>query len=160
MQTEMEPTGKERPARTIFERILVPTDGSRAARAANATAIHLARAFAGCVRFITVIDAERLVSDFTMGIERDVGDVVERLTTAARDVLEDARTRASQAGIDAEAACLEGDVVDRILEDAASWRADVIVVGTHARPHPLHPTLGSKTYELLRRSTLPVLVCR
>jgi nucleotide-binding universal stress UspA family protein len=34
-----------------------------------------------------------------------------------------------------------GDVVDRILEDAAAWRADVIMIGTHARRGPEHSIL-------------------
>jgi len=160
MKTKKQAAGRAPQPRMIFQRILVPTDGSPAARAADATAIQVARAYGGCVRFVSVIDTDRLVSDFSMGTDGDFDDVVERLKTVARAVLEQARGRASEAGVDAEAAFLEGDVVDRILEEATTWRADVIMIGTHARPHELHPALGSKTHELLRRSTLPVLVCR
>jgi nucleotide-binding universal stress UspA family protein len=160
MKTERQTAGRPHQPRMIFQRILVATDGSPAARAADATAIQVARACGGCVRFVSVIDTDRLVSDFSMGTDGDFGDVVERLKTVARAVLEQARGRASEAGVDAKTAFLEGDVVDRILEDAAAWRADVIMIGTHARPHELHPSLGSKAHELLRRSTLPVLVCR
>jgi nucleotide-binding universal stress UspA family protein len=160
MNTTTQTAGQPRQPRMIFQRILVPTDGSPAARAADATAIQVARAFGGCVRFVSVIDADRLVSDFSMGTDGDFGDVVERLKAVARAVLEQARARASEAGVDAETAFLEGDVVDRILEEAAAWHADVIIVGTHARAHEHHPALGSKAHELLRRSTLPVLVCR
>jgi nucleotide-binding universal stress UspA family protein len=160
MRGETQPAAKARQRRTLFQRILVPTDGSHAARAAEATAIDMAQAFGGCLRFVSVVDAERLASDFSMGTERDIGDVVERMNVVARAVLEEALSRASEAGVDAETAFLHGDVVDRILEEAATWRADAIVIGTNARPHELHPALGSKAHELLRRSTLPVLVCR
>ena len=145
---------------TIFRRILVGADGSQTSRAACEMAIGLALAFHSAVRFVSVVDEERLVSDFSMGTKRDVGDVVERINAAAHDVLEEARQRASGAGVTADAVLLEGDVVDRVLEAAAEWRADIVVTGTHARPRSLHPSLGSKVYELLRRSTLPVLVCR
>lgn len=147
-------------ARIIFERILVPTDGSTAARAADGVAIDLARATHGRVRFVLVLDTARIVSDLTMGTDRDVTDDVERLRPVARKVLDDVTRLALDAGVPADAQLLEGDVVDKILEEAATWRADAIVIGTHARPHALFPTLGSKTHELLRRSTLPVLVCR
>lgn len=145
---------------TIFRRILVGTDGSQTSRAACEMAVGLALAFRSAVRFVCVVDEERLVSDFSMGTKRDVGNVVECLTATAHEVLEEARQHASGAGVEADAVLLEGDVVDRILEAAAEWRADIIVTGTHARPQSLHPSLGSKVYELLRRSTLPVLVCR
>ncbi len=156
-------TGEEpsmRDARVIFERILVPTDGSSAARSAAGVAIGLARAFHGAVRFVAVVDTPRIVSELTMGTGRDVSAEVARLRPAARQVLDDVARLAAAAGVTAEAELLEGDVVDRILEDAAAWGADAIVIGTHARQHSLFPTLGSKTHELLRRSTLPVLVCR
>ena len=147
-------------ARVIFERILVPTDGSSAARAAEGIAIGLARAFHGRVRFVVVLDTERTVADLTMGTDRDVTADVERLRPVAQQVLDDVTRVAAEAGVPSEADLLDGDVVDRVLEDAAAWHADAIVIGTHARPHSFFPTLGSKTHELLRRATLPVLVCR
>jgi nucleotide-binding universal stress UspA family protein len=147
-------------ARAIFRRILVPTDGSRAARSADAVAVGLAQVFHGKVRFVVVLDVEKLVSDLTMGSESDVSHLVEELRPIASRVLNDVARLAVEAGVDADALLREGDVVDCILEEAATWRADVIVIGTHARPHPFVPTLGSKTHELLRRSNLPVLVCR
>jgi nucleotide-binding universal stress UspA family protein len=147
-------------ARVIFERILVPVDGSNAARSAAGVAIGLARAFHGAVRFVLVVDTPRIVSELTMGTGRDVSDEVARLLPVARQVLDGVARLAAAAGVTAEAELLEGDVVDRVLEDAVAWGADAIVIGTHARPHSLFPTLGSKTHELLRRSTLPVLVCR
>jgi nucleotide-binding universal stress UspA family protein len=149
-----------RDSRAIFERILVPTDGSTAARAADNVAIGLAHAFHGRVRFVLVLDTARLISDLTLGTDRDVTGEIEKLHPVAQRLLDDVKRLAAEAGVPAEVHLLEGDVVDRILEDAATWRADVIVIGTHARPHSLFPTLGSKTNELLRRATLPVLVCR
>jgi nucleotide-binding universal stress UspA family protein len=149
-----------RDSRVIFERILVPTDGSSAARAADNVAIGLAHAFHGRVRFILVLDTTRLISDLTLGTDRDVTEEIDRLRPVAQQVLDDVKRLGAERGVPAEAYLLEGDVVDRILEDAAAWRADVIVIGTHARPHSLFPTLGSKTNELLRRATIPVLVCR
>lgn len=147
-------------ARAIFERILVPTDGSRAARAADAVAVGLAQVFHSKVRFVTVLDVEKLVSDLTMGSESDVSNLVEQLRPIARRILDEVARLALEGGVDADTVLREGDVVDCILEEAGTWRADAIVIGTHARPHPFAPTLGSKTYELLRRSNLPVLVCR
>ncbi|HTJ24891.1 MAG TPA: universal stress protein [Candidatus Limnocylindria bacterium] len=154
-------TRKARPqTRAIFERILVPTDGSLPARTADAVAIGLAQALHGRVRFVLVLDTERLTADLTMGTERDVSDVIDHLRPVGQAVLDEVVRRAAAAGVHAESALLEGDVVDRILEEAVAWHADAIVIGTHARPHAFAPALGSKTHELLRRSSIPVLVCR
>lgn len=152
--------GTPLPERTIFRRILAPTDGSRPARAADAAAIHLAQAFGASLRFVYVLDSERLARDLSLGTSRDLHDAIEPLKPLAKTLLHEATTAASEAGVAAESEVLEGDVVDAILEDASAWRADVIIVGTHGRSHSLSPTLGGRTGELLRRSTLPVLVCR
>ena len=160
MDVKSRETSRRPDARVIFERILVPTDGSSAARAAESVALGLARAFHGRVRFVVVLDTSRIAADLTMGTDRDVSAEVKHLWPVAQQVLDDASRVAAEAGIPAEAELLEGDVVDRLLEDAAAWRADAIVIGTHARKHTLFPTLGSKTNEVLRRSTIPVLVCR
>jgi len=160
MDVKVDAVPRRPDARVIFERILVPTDGSSAARAAESIAIGLALAFHGRVRFVVVIDTARIVSELTMGTDRDVTAELTRLKPVAQQVLDDVTRLAAEAGVPAEADLLDGDVVDRVLEDAAAWHADAIVIGTHARSHSFFPTLGSKTHELLRRSTLPVLVCR
>jgi nucleotide-binding universal stress UspA family protein len=160
MITESNPAKAGPRARAIFERILVPTDGSPPARIADTVAIGLAQALRGRVRFVLVLDTERLTADLTMGTEHDVSDVIDRVRLVAQAVLDDVAHRAKQANVSAETALLEGDVVRCILEEAVTWRADAIVIGTHARPEAFAPALGSRTQELLRHSNLPVLVCR
>jgi nucleotide-binding universal stress UspA family protein len=73
--------------------------------------------------------------------------------------LQDVAELAAGQALDVEAELLEGDIVSRILEDAAQWRADAIVIGMRAQRHTFTPRLGSKAHGLLRRSTVPVLIC-
>jgi nucleotide-binding universal stress UspA family protein len=145
--------------RAIFERILVPINGSPAACAAEQVAVGLAHAFAGSIRFVFVLD-ERIESELTAWTGEHARDVVDKVRDSAMRSLGAATSLAAELDVPSESALVEGDVVDQLLLDATAWKADVIIIGTHSRGHGLAPSLGSKTAELLRRTTLPVLVIR
>lgn len=145
----------------VFDRILVPTDGSPASRDAVDLAVRLAAAFETALRIVSVIDREKLNGELTMWSGGEAaGPVFDALTAAATATLRDAHARARDAGVEAETAVLAGNVVEEVLLDIAAWRGDLIVVGSHAHAQAFAPGLGGKTAELLRKSTVPVLVVR
>ena len=47
-----------------------------------------------------------------------------------------------------------------IVEEARSWGADLIVMGTHGRRGFEHLVLGSISEGVVRRATVPVLLLR
>jgi nucleotide-binding universal stress UspA family protein len=51
-------------------------------------------------------------------------------------------------------------VSDLLLQEAAEWRADVVVIGTHGRHGLDRLALGSEAESVLRRCDVPVLVVR
>jgi nucleotide-binding universal stress UspA family protein len=60
--------------------------------------------------------------------------------------------------VEAEAAVVDGDVVEQLLHQALDWDADLIVVGAHGRRGPVPSALGSVTEALLHRAPCSVLV--
>lgn len=131
----------------VFDRILVPSDGSPSSQSAVALAVRLAAAFAAALRVVVVV-------------EHETNGAGSASAEAAAETLREAAARAAGEGVAAEIGVLTGDVVEELLVDVASWRADLIVVGSHARGETFLPALGSKTGELLRKATVPVLVVR
>ena len=51
-------------------------------------------------------------------------------------------------------------VQQRVVDEAVSWRADLIVVGTHGRRGVRRMVLGSSAEGILRTATVPVLLVR
>lgn len=127
----------------VFDRILVPSDGSRSSRNALDLAVRLASSFAAALRVVLVLEPGATVAP-----------------EAADAVLRDAAVCAAGEGVPAEVEVRRGPVVEELLLDVAEWRADLVVVGTHAREEALTPALGRNTGELLRKITVPVLVVR
>lgn len=147
-------------AQTIFARILVPVDGSPASHSAAEVAIGLAVAFGGRIRLVYVLDVQRVNAELTMWTGGSSTAILDDIRTAAGASLRVVAESASAAGVPNEIAILEGDVAEQLVVDAAAWKADSVVIGTHSREHAFSPALGSRTAELLRRATIPVLVVR
>jgi nucleotide-binding universal stress UspA family protein len=62
-------------------------------------------------------------------------------------------------GMNAEAAVIEGDPVEKILAEVDAWRADLIVMGTHSKTG-IERLLGGTAQKVIRRAPCPVLVTR
>jgi nucleotide-binding universal stress UspA family protein len=56
--------------------------------------------------------------------------------------------------------CFGRRASDVILEEAAAWPADLIVVGTHGRRGIGRALLGSDAEQIARSATVPVLLVR
>ena len=62
-------------------------------------------------------------------------------------------------GIEAEAAVVDGDPVEKILAEAEAWRSDLLVMGTHSKTG-IERLLGGTAQKIIRRAHCPVLVTR
>ncbi|MBW3533749.1 MAG: universal stress protein [Gemmatimonadetes bacterium] len=136
----------------MFDRMLVPLDGSTFAEAALPLALTLARRGGGCVRLVAVHEA---VPAFAYG-DRD-----EAARTWARDYLEQLREKlVATTEQDISTAVREGGVVDEIRHEAEAWPADVVVMATHGRGAVSRVWLGSVADGCVRRVNRPVLLVR
>ena len=64
------------------------------------------------------------------------------------------------AGFTAEADRRDGDAATEILEAAADWKADVIVMGSHGRTGLTRFVMGSVARNVLQHATCSVLIVR
>jgi len=79
----------------------------------------------------------------------------------AQAVIDDARARATRAGVALDAVYVPERLADEaILETAASCGADLIVMASHGHRGLRKLLLGSQTQAVVSRGHLPVLVVR
>ncbi|RZI66521.1 universal stress protein [Variovorax guangxiensis] len=146
----------------MYQKILVPVDGSSTSERGLEEAIRLGSLTHGRLRLLHVVDelSLALAMDAYSGY---AGDWMNTLRQEGRRILEDAKARVIAAGLEAETVLYdnaEGRVHDLTIDDAKKWPADVIVIGTHGRRGIGRMVLGSNAEHVLRLSPAPVLLVR
>jgi len=146
----------------MYQRILVPVDGSPTSDLGLQEAIQLAKLSQGCLRLIHVIDnlSFALAMDAYSGYS---GEWMNALREGGLRVLEDAKTKVTAAGLQVETVLydsVEGRVHELTVAEARKWPADVIVIGTHGRRGVARLVLGSSAEYVLRLAPVPVLLVR
>ncbi|WP_332900326.1 universal stress protein [Haladaptatus sp. CMSO5] len=140
----------------MFDRILIPTDGSDPARPAVEMAVGLAETHGAMLHVLYIVDQPTTVSGMGEGFSGldDLLDALEeRGHQATKAIVEQARER----GIETTAAVRRGNPHDDILSYAEDNDIDVIVMGTHGRTGVKRALLGSVTENVVRHSEIPVL---
>lgn len=138
----------------MYERILIPTDGSRGSAHVALQAIDLAEQYGATVHVLSV------ANDSHRSILPDVGGQSEDLKAEAEKAIERVTQMASVHGIDTVGEVREGDPAEEILDYAAEIDADVIVAGTHGRSGVERRLIGSVAERLVRHAACPVMTVR
>lgn len=142
----------------LSNRILVPTDGSDAARGALQAAIELARAGGGRIRLMHALDELAYLSN-----HQDVHRIVEQARVQARQVLDAGLQACQQAGVTADQRLVEQPGTrfgEAVAAEAGDWEADLVVIGSHGRRGLGRLLLGSGAEQVIRLAPCPVLVVR
>ncbi|WP_433634550.1 universal stress protein [Halomicrococcus sp. NG-SE-24] len=135
----------------MYDRILVPTDGSTATQEAAKHAIDVAGKYGATVHALYVVGTERLErSDATR----------EELEAEGREATEALVDRADDAGVDVVTAVEDGRPSDRILEYVDDEDVDLVVMGTRGRTGVGRVLLGSVAERVVRRADVPVMTVR
>lgn len=143
----------------LFRRVMVAIDGSSTSKLALREAIKLAKDQQSDLRIVLVVDVVTLAAEalpYDLGEEeRKAGDLVLQKAAAA----------ARKAGIEAQTVRLEvrsvqDRIADEISRNAKSWRADLIVIGTHGRRGLSRLLIGSVAESLIRIAPARVLLIR
>jgi len=144
----------------MFDRILVPVDGSSTALRGVDKAIALAQAFGGRIDLVNVVDAYPFVgvgADYTFAQD----EYMTAATASSNEALARAEASVTAAGLQCGRRILEGHLVhEGILEAAKALGSDLIIMGSHGRHGFEKLLLGSTTQRVLSHTTLPVLVVR
>jgi nucleotide-binding universal stress UspA family protein len=146
----------------MYQRILVPIDGSITGNQGLNEAIKLAKLTGAELRLIHVTDALSFASGFEPYAVY-AGDVVPRIREAGEAVLQRGRELVQSQGIKVDSKLLD-DLVSRVSEavvaQAKAWSADLIVLGTHGRRGVGRFLLGSDAEQIARTAPVPVLLVR
>lgn len=146
----------------MYQRILVPVDGSPTSNRGLSEAIALAKLAGARLRLINVVD----VMVFAMQADAFAGyagDMIPLLREGGQKVLDTARVQAEAAGVAADTVLrdgLAGRVCDLVIDEAKAWKAELIVIGTHGRRGVGRVLLGSDAEQILRLAPAPVLLVR
>ncbi|SFF98631.1 Nucleotide-binding universal stress protein, UspA family [Halopelagius inordinatus] len=139
----------------MYERILVPTDGSDGTAAALEHALDIAQARGATVHALSVVDQRvRLAAGDEQrdAIENSLHD---RAIAAVEDVAEAAR----DADVAVTTAVRKGVPYRCILDYADEHDVDLVVMGTHGRTgRDKLESLGSVTERVVQSTNRPVLV--
>ena len=146
----------------MYQRILVPIDGSPTSDQGLDEAIALARVTGGSIRLLHVLDELVFTTGFETGASY-VRDVLPALRQGSERILAAARERVSAGSVAVDTLtieCLARRPCDVIVEAAAQWPADLIVIGTHGRRGVDRMMLGSDAEQVARMAPVPVLLVR
>jgi nucleotide-binding universal stress UspA family protein len=139
--------------------ILIATDGSAPARAAEAIGVELARARGETAAFVCVWAPLR--ASFGVPVPEMLdSEFLDAERVWAQEQLAEAAERAAAAGTDAETIVAKGPAVESICDTAARRGADMIVIGSHGWGAMMSLMFGSTTLGVLQHAPCPVLVVR
>ena len=146
----------------MYQRILVPFDGSPVSTRGLDEAIALARLTGARLRLMYLVDDLVFATGFETGAVY-TSDVLPLMRSAGRSILASGRDRVLRAGVEVDTELLEGigpRLADVVAEQAEAWHADLIVIGTHGRRGASRWLLGSDAEQVLRSAPVPVLLVR
>jgi nucleotide-binding universal stress UspA family protein len=141
----------------MYDRILVPSDGSDHALRAMEHAQRLSNAFDAAVYVLNVVDLDAAGGPFNMGGLDE--EFIERLKERGHDEIHSSVAKLGE-GIDVHTDVITGTPSNAILEYADENAIDLLVMGTHGRSGLKRYVLGSVAESVVRRSEPPVITVR
>ena len=144
----------------MYQRILVPTDGSDVTSKATTTAIALARALGAQIETLCVKEPFPYsgISEIQPVAPQEYFDNQERI---ARQRVQLIASACEAAGITCSAHTVDAlHPYEAIIEHAQQHGCDLIVMASHGRRGMRALLLGSETQKVLTHTTIPVLVVR
>lgn len=146
----------------MYERILVPIDGSETSTAGLREAIRLAKLTGAQVRLLHAVDEMPFVMSVE-GYSALSADMLALLREAGEEVLRNGRAAVKDSGVAVDTVLfdsLSGRLCDLVADEARKWHADLIVLGTHGRRGVGRLLMGSDAEQIVRSAPVSVLLVR
>jgi len=143
----------------VYDRILMPTDGSGCARRAAREGLELAKRLGSTVTFLHVLENPLVAGYAAPEALPYSAQLYQDLKKAGGQILDDALAMAKEVGVDARAELIENRRPADAIHDAEADH-DLVIVGTHGRRGVDRWMFGSVTEGALRRATTPFMVIR
>jgi len=139
----------------MFEKILVPLDGSEYSIKALEVAVQIALKFNGKITLIHVYS----LGGFSFRAT-SIKEFVEAIRKTGVDILADGEKRAKAQGVSVETVLLEGHIVGQIIKVCREGKFDLVVIGARGLSKIEELVLGSVSDGVTRHSCCPVLVVK
>ena len=145
----------------MYKRILVAVDGSGTSNKALSAALEMAGYSGGTsvIRLIHVLDEMAYVA----GLDPYAGNPYPFMRDAGEKILADALAIVQSGGVQADTVLIDhlgAHLAETVAQQATSWDATLIVVGTHGRRGMGRLLMGSGAEQIIRLAPCPVLVVR
>lgn len=145
----------------MYKRILVAIDDSPPSSHALQVALQLAALRGSALRIVHVLEHPASLGGQSYG---DHGQhFLELARDHARTLLERGLEAAGAAGVQADTRLIDSAgrrLGEAVADEARTWNADLVVVGSHGRSGVSRAVLGSGAEQVVRLAPVPVLVVR
>lgn len=141
-----------------LSKILCPTDFSESSQNAVRYAIEFGRKIDGHVRFLHVLPGGNIAAKTAEGYGVPVGAAEKN--DVVPDDFSTMLINARKKGLQADVLMLMGEASKAINEQADSWGADLIIMGSHGRTGLKRLMVGSVAEAVFRSSAIPVLLVK
>lgn len=138
----------------MYQRILVPLDGSQNAQSALKTALQIARYFGSTLILMSVADQGSMsIASGSLPL-----DLSQELGKRAQQILNEGQSTVETAGVAMESFVTEGIPKNEIVSAAEDEEVDLIVIGKSGADALNRLLIGSTTAYVVRRAPVQVLV--
>lgn len=145
----------------MYQRILLPTDGSEASLHAIRAGAEFARTMGAEVVVMTATPEFSAFTATNEAIEQSRQEYEAAARARAQRLLDDGAAVVRDAGVTCHAVqAMADNPYEAIIATAREQKCDLIVMASHGRKGIAGLLLGSETQKVLARSTIPVMVHR
>lgn len=155
----------------LFEKVLVPLDGSEDALRALETAIQIAKKFDGRITLahiysvtVTPVIMPEPTTLTPSGVPVVTPAEVSKMAEAAREIgrriLADGMQKVKSEGVQVETTLREGNTVHEIIKLAKEEKFDLIVIGVRGISKLRQLLVGSVSEGVMKQASCPVLVVK
>lgn len=142
----------------MFQRILIPIDGSQLSLKAAKQGVYIARKLESKVVFLYVIDVRTIQTSSLTGV--DSGILRTTLRNAAERYLNEAAKLAEEENITFQNRIREGLPAEDILKEIEEEKIDLVIMGSKGMSGAHRVIIGSTAEEVVRWSPCPVLIVK
>lgn len=137
----------------MYHNILIPTDGSEGAAVAVKPALDLAEKFDANIHLLFVLDTKKIQKVSHQDLD------FSHIRASAARIMDEILSTAKDRGIDGERHIVEQfNAPDSIQTYITDHNIDLVIMGSHGRSGLARLMLGSTTEQVLRSSSVSVMV--
>lgn len=154
----------------LFQKILVPLDGSEHSLKALDIAIQIAKGFGGKITLVhvySVVAIPSMVPEPSMVtagvpvmVPIDISKVIDATRKVGIRILDDGKQKVKAEKVEVETLLKEGHTVEEIIEVAKDGNFELIVIGARGISRIREMFLGSVSEGVMHHVSCPVLVVR